>query len=101
MGFYYMLKHTLLYSAILLSSCTSIKFDTSEINGQKFTFIPHLVESLPANIIGLHKYDPSSDIHHIYLIESEFPQCLEHEILHVMFKNWHDGRTSSEFCYNN
>jgi len=70
------------------------------IDGKTFTFTPHIVKSLPNNKSGKHVYFPATDTHHIFLIESEFPRCLEHEVLHVLFKNWHKGRVSSEYCYN-
>jgi len=95
-----MIKHTLLYSAIVLSGCTATpQLDLSVIDGiTSYTFIPHLTEAIPGNKSGMHLYDKATDTHHIYLIRSEFPRCLEHEVLHIIFGRWHKGRESIEYC---
>lgn len=97
-----MIKLTLLLLAIVLSGCSEPPpFDASKIDGvTSYTFVPHLVDALPKNHSGMHIYDVATDTHHIYLIRSEFPRCLEHEILHVIFDNWHKGTNSTKYCYN-
>jgi len=94
-----MIKHSLLYSAIILSGCSSTpQFDTSTIDGKEFTFVIHIAKEIKPNYKGLHVYDKETNAHHIWLIESEFPGCLEHEILHGLFGSWHKGRDSIEYC---
>ena len=86
---------------LLLIGCTSVQpFDVSEIDGKKYTFIPHLVDEIPGGKLGLHSYDKELDIHHIWLIKDRFPLCVQHEIFHVFKPNWHKGRDSDEYCYS-
>ena len=87
---------------LLLTGCsTGHSFNTSAIDGKTYTFKIHLVDSLPDGYKGLHVYDSDINLHGIWLIRDKFPQCLEHEILHVLIKpNWHEGRDSDEYCYS-
>jgi len=86
---------------LLLTACaTPQKFDLSDIDGKTYTFKIHLVDKIPPGYSGLHVYDKDLDLHGIWLLKSEFPRCLEHEILHIFYKDWHKDRDSSEYCYN-
>lgn len=86
---------------ILLSGCVApTQFDPATIDGKRYTFVFHMVEAIKPNYKGLHLYDKETNIHHIWLIESELPGCLAHETLHALFGDWHKGRDSMEFCHN-
>ncbi len=87
-----------LIGVLLLSGCASTQFDPSAIDGKEFTFVFHMAKEIKPNYKGLHVYDKETNAHHIWLIESEFPGCLEHEVLHALFEKWHEGRDSLEFC---
>ncbi len=86
---------------LMLTACTTPqKFNLSEIDGNTYSFKINLVDTLPDNRSGLYTYDKRLDMHYIWLIKSEFPRCLEHEILHIFDRDWHKGRVSTEYCYS-
>ena len=85
---------------ILIGCANPQPFDVSEIDGKTYTFKLHLVDKIPGGYKGLHVYDKDINLHGIWLIRDKFPQCLEHEILHVLQPNWHEGRYTDEYCYS-
>ena len=91
--------------ALLLTGCaTQAPIDLNRINTGPHTFELKFVKEMRAKnggtYRGLQVYDKRLDLHTIYLPIDDFPGCLAHEILHILYPDFHKGRTSVEWCYN-
>lgn len=90
---------------LLLTGCaTTAPIDLNMIDTGPHTFQLKFVKEIRAGSNGKYRgvqvYDKRLDLHTIYLPIDDFPGCLAHEVLHILYPDFHKGRTSVEFCYN-
>ena len=84
---------------LLLTGCSQIQPTLPpNIDGQTYTFTLHIAK-LPGTIKGKHVYFPHTDEHHIFLREDIAPDCLGHEVWHIIYPDFHKGEVSTEYCH--